>query len=584
MIVHSQRSHYSNVMYVRATNSRGIASVYEDLKKCVISWLWKKCAQKNSRKYSEHEIESFTKNIRGYSSRIYEGLQFTVVEVQSEGKVYWGLRLREMDKLYPKGRSWNTRITISQEHNYCTIFIEIVNKDAAVVLPVPTPSMPSFIITLLQNAQLHISGDDSFVSRYSELPYSVSSRTELITLSRIINHRERKFPIIAFYGKAVFHTAKKISKTLLAKSVVVYIQEYPDAQSDIIDALGENGKLELNQFRIFYPRDLERINADVQTLFAPLKNPVDEKSLLNVIYSYDFFHGERRIPFFNILKMYGETERSKATTEPSRATAPFQQSYTTSASGAVAAQVEVNGLQERILKLTEMAESLRQQIGEKDKIIKEQKDLLDLYVDEEATWQDEKDAYKQKILEHEKWRNQHISLQEGLKAREENAQRDARAIKHVESKLLPQAKGSEMLEYFGVKFEGKVVFCESALKSADETGFDDRETMIKIAESIGTVMYQMRFIDGTFTPDNFKRETGYEIALTESSGTNNDKRLSRMRQQEINGKKFDFSKHIKAQSDGKYFRAHFDFDKDDRQIVVWHFGNHMETAGTSRMR
>lgn len=82
----------------------------------------------------------------------------------------------------------------------------------------------------------------------------------------------------------------------------------------------------------------------------------------------------------------------------------------------------------------------------------------------------------------------------------------------------------------------------------------------------------------------FKNETGYEIAFHESSMTNKDSRLQRLRQIPYDGRVIDISSHVKGKSGNRnaLLRVHFCVDRKTGKIVIGHCGEHMETAGTRK--
>ena len=51
-----------------------------------------------------------------------------------------------------------------------------------------------------------------------------------------------------------------------------------------------------------------------------------------------------------------------------------------------------------------------------------------------------------------------------------------------------------------------------------------------------------------------------------------------------NGKERDITPHVKAGNKARLLRVHFCVDQDEKQIIIGHCGDHLDTYGTRRRR
>lgn len=86
-------------------------------------------------------------------------------------------------------------------------------------------------------------------------------------------------------------------------------------------------------------------------------------------------------------------------------------------------------------------------------------------------------------------------------------------------------------------------------------------------------------------PAQFTTKTGIDYSVNESATTNRDSDLMRQRRATVDGKEYDFSAHLKVGNKAKdALRIHFAIDEEKRRVLVWHCGEHLDTAGTRRKR
>lgn len=86
-------------------------------------------------------------------------------------------------------------------------------------------------------------------------------------------------------------------------------------------------------------------------------------------------------------------------------------------------------------------------------------------------------------------------------------------------------------------------------------------------------------------PAQFTTKSGIDYSVNESATTNRDSDLMRQRRITVDGKEYDFSAHLKVGNKAKdALRIHFAVDEEKKRILVWHCGEHLDTAGTRRKR
>jgi FtsZ-binding cell division protein ZapB len=133
----------------------------------------------------------------------------------------------------------------------------------------------------------------------------------------------------------------------------------------------------------------------------------------------------------------------------------------------------------------------------------------------------------------------------------------------------------------------KIVFTERALAASQKTSFSDIGTAWSCLWSVATTLHALYF-DPTQQvaniPEEFKNLTGFELALTETSTTQNDRELMKLRELDYKGRKVDITPHIKyGNKPPKCFRVYFHAHQGERRIIVGHCGDHLPTSGTRRL-
>ena len=136
-------------------------------------------------------------------------------------------------------------------------------------------------------------------------------------------------------------------------------------------------------------------------------------------------------------------------------------------------------------------------------------------------------------------------------------------------------------------FPDRLYFTERAHRSARQAAFDNPVQTWRAFVAMARDLYDIYFganSDGSINVEEaFRLRSGLELALGESAATRDNARLMRLREDEYEGKTILAEAHVKLGRPPKAFRIHYYVDRARRRIVITHAGDHLETAGTSRM-
>lgn len=142
----------------------------------------------------------------------------------------------------------------------------------------------------------------------------------------------------------------------------------------------------------------------------------------------------------------------------------------------------------------------------------------------------------------------------------------------------------DTLELFSQCCPDKLVVLPEAIRSAKDYGTVDPDDEWELLWSIPYVLWELEFntSDTSSLAENYRSATGYELALTETKQTKNDAEMMTLRKRKYRGEEIDITPHIKGKG-RSHLRVHFYFDRERRLIVIGHCGEHLTTAGTSRL-
>lgn len=133
----------------------------------------------------------------------------------------------------------------------------------------------------------------------------------------------------------------------------------------------------------------------------------------------------------------------------------------------------------------------------------------------------------------------------------------------------------------------KIVFTDRAKAAAKEASFGDIGTAWSCFWSAATTLHALYFDPAQQVaniPEEFKNRTGFELALTESSTTQKDGEIMKLRVLDYKERKVDITPHIKhGNKPPKCFRVYFHAHQEEKRIIVGHCGDHLLTSGTRRL-
>ena len=148
----------------------------------------------------------------------------------------------------------------------------------------------------------------------------------------------------------------------------------------------------------------------------------------------------------------------------------------------------------------------------------------------------------------------------------------------------------ESLSFAETAFSDRIVVLQEATDSAEDFESGNADETYDILRSIAMVLWPMYFEENETQPGDierdFRSQTGYEISFSESSQTNKNPKLMKLRKRIYDGREIDISPHVKGTSGKRTepLRVHFAVDDATKKIVIGHCGAHLDTAGTRRVR
>lgn len=212
-------------------------------------------------------------------------------------------------------------------------------------------------------------------------------------------------------------------------------------------------------------------------------------------------------------------------------------------------------------------------------------DVLELMIREEEL--EERARGLQAIVDAQKFTIRELSQHMGEDQRE-NADIEAQAAAIRGMQSFPSMPADSVRLARRV-FANRLVVLDRAVESAEDFESGSPDEVFDILRCLAIEYWPICFEDdgeGGTPAQRFENATGYQMARGESSATNKDVKLKRMRLIPYKNGEIDISPHVKGASGKKKapLRVHFAVDSQDRKIVVGYVGRHMETAGTRRVK
>lgn len=183
-----------------------------------------------------------------------------------------------------------------------------------------------------------------------------------------------------------------------------------------------------------------------------------------------------------------------------------------------------------------------------------------------------------------------VELLEGeikrLNARDSLSRTNAERIRAAEFPMTLARTPVEALEFFRDHFSDKLVVTERALKSARNTSFKNARIAWEILASLTFKLYALYFdqvipISAQKIANEFLTSTGYEYSVSEGRHTNANPHYSSLRELQYQNQTVSIDPHIKyGNREPDLIRVHIYIDRDNKKIVIGHFGDHLENRAT----
>ena len=243
-------------------------------------------------------------------------------------------------------------------------------------------------------------------------------------------------------------------------------------------------------------------------------------------------------------------------------------------------------------------ERMTREAREMNERLEEQEQLIELYEEENERVMRQNRALEERMRELESDKSQLETLRYRLveaqgradeKAAEAARLKDEAAslekIDHFPTSLV------EELELAGRLWPDRIVVLPEAVRSAAAYRYCDLDEEWRILRAVATVLWDIYFGDGDSSDidEEFKRRTGFTHTFRESGATNASPALVKLRRRSYKGSEIDITPHIKGSgrrdsSKLHPFRLHYHADAEGKKIVIGHCGEHLDTAGTPRVK
>lgn len=572
MIIESKNLHYSNMVYIKHSRSDVDGDVFSSVCKCIGSWLYKKASRYATRKYATLTETEFCELVIGGSSREYPRMVFK--SVANPGATQWALHMVEEDSGHHEHRMWNTYVAVTMvSEEVCSLSIEIVNVDDGSDFANPDPSIPNFLKVIVSCGQFVVSADERFFSNYSAAYICLNTPSALDALSAIIRSDNRNVPLAVFYGSRVEISAKRFLQGVLAKALVIWIDERSVLPEDVLHSLGGDCEVRKNQFRLFYPPRLTGNDMRLNRWYYPLDNKFkyQEKTIIRELLTVSVTGGVSSSYIYSQIRRENHQNHL--------------QQLQKEAAAALKNGEPVLQLSKFLPKTPEVYEEIisekNSKIAELEKEAEANRNYIKEWEDEEKVWQSKEKQYQAKIDEYARQMLSVEAEREYMTEERKKNEQNKSAVDYIENNILPSMSPHQILAYYGMRYQDKIYIHSDAHRSASKANFEDGSEICKIMDVLVGDVYDA-FIRKIAKVTELEARTGYYVAMAESSQTNNSNRMKAQRKKDYKGKIIDCSHHMKCDKNGKYFRVYFGIIKEENKIIIGHFGDHLETAGTAR--
>lgn len=208
-------------------------------------------------------------------------------------------------------------------------------------------------------------------------------------------------------------------------------------------------------------------------------------------------------------------------------------------------------------------------------------------IDEKEILEHENRVYREQIKEIEE---ENYNLRSQLDAMQPILQnyKTMQSVCEIQRNLrkLPST-AQEVCNYFEDVYSDRIAFTVNGRKSLREC-YTQINLLWEALFNMSTTLYNLYFIEGSpVFHKAFQEETGWECSRGEGSNTHKDSYLMRQYSDNYEGRDIDIETHIKNgynESDPKFIRIYFGFDKISEKIIIGSCGKHKENATSRKVK
>lgn len=203
----------------------------------------------------------------------------------------------------------------------------------------------------------------------------------------------------------------------------------------------------------------------------------------------------------------------------------------------------------------------------KDKLERFEKEIDNLELEKQIL---EEDLNKQKTLFEE------LNKSIVLAAKPSGSDDMRKVLSELPSKLV------DLIDLVQAVFPNRLHFLQETTKSAKSTAFDDLHVAWSLLCAMATSLWELYFKDEVNgdIEQAFRTASGHNLVKTEGAMSKKNKAIIKQRQREYLGKTIEIWAHVKPNKGSKDLRVYFHVDNANKLLVIGHFGDHLDTAGT----
>lgn len=416
----------------------------------------------------------------------------------------------------------------------------------------PVPSVPGCILRIfsIPDVRFTLGGNNQYFG-FANIPLKLDRVKDVVDF---IKSNARRYPIIVFNGNK--SRADELLKKVAGKAICMTL---PEGNQKVFQAFVENlGRDSIGEkFRI--PRDSLRVFFPFTGFVRSYEHPVikltsDDSSeqinrlirlvLMNIVPCSDWAVSVEKMS--DIIQL---RKRAKRDLEE----------------------------KEREAQRKKESERLDELLKKEKKNAEEFEELANIFEKEARDWEEKYNYIK----------NENDKLKQNALCSSGYSQPEMRnpEIRNPVIKDLPES--FEKCVEIGESVFSNLEFSEDSKKSSSEAkdGKNPKNVRMlwKILWNIDSVLFNLKFNSGAVDlAREFKNQTGFHYSRGEGQRTNADSKLIRARKFFHKGRSFDKLLHVKPQGSLDW-RVYFDYDNENRKIVIGHIGDHLDNATTRKL-